>query len=111
MCKCCEGEVQFQPAKIYSTGSRAEAVAVADLNNDGRDDVVVSTSSNFDPENDFKLKIFLQDEYGQLQEPVDYLLDGDGTTLPKSIDVGDLNGDGLLDIAVAFDGERIDIFL
>ncbi|WP_444937116.1 PKD domain-containing protein [Microbulbifer sp. JMSA004] len=103
-------EVQFQPAEIYSTGSRAEAVAVADMNNDGRDDVVVSTSSNFDPENDFKLKIFLQDEYGQLQEPVDYLLDGDGTILPKSIDVGDLNGDGLLDIAVAFGGERIDIF-
>ncbi|WP_226642230.1 PKD domain-containing protein [Microbulbifer variabilis] len=105
------GEVQFQPAEIYPTGSKAEAIAVADLNNDGRDDVVLSTTGNFDSGNNLKLKVFLQGENGQLRDSIDYPLGGDDVYLPKSIAVGDLNSDGLQDIAVGFDNSRIDVFL
>ncbi|BBM01731.1 FG-GAP-like repeat-containing protein [Microbulbifer sp. GL-2] len=105
------GEVHFQPAEIYSAGSKAEAVAVADFNNDGLDDVVLTTSSNFDPENDFKLKVFLQDEFGGLTESIDYPLAGGETSLPQSIAVGDLDNDGLIDVIVGLDSGVTEIYL
>lgn len=105
------GEVDLQPYVAYATGSRPEAVAIADFNGDGRNDVVLNTSTYFDPENDFKIKLFLQDESGQLQAPVNYLLSGTYTEQPQTIAVGDLNGDGLQDVAVGYDRSHIEIFL
>lgn len=105
------GEIQFQPAEIYSAGSKAEAVAVADFNNDGLDDVVLTTSSNFDPQNDFKLKVFLQDEFGGLTGSIDYPLAGGETSMPQSIAVGDLDNDGLIDVIVGLDSGVTEIYL
>ncbi|WP_444940606.1 PKD domain-containing protein [Microbulbifer sp. ZKSA004] len=105
------GEVQFQPVEIYSTGSKTEAIAIADLNNDGLDDVVLTTSSNFDPENDFKLKVFLQDEFGGLTESIDYPLAGGEASLPQSITVGDLDSDGLKDVIVGVGGGVTELYL
>lgn len=105
------GEVKLQPYYIYSTGSWPEVVAIADFNSDGRNDVVLNTSTYSDPQNDFKLKVFLQDEYGQLQAPVSYALSGEYTKRPQSIAVGDLNGDGMQDVAVGYDRSHIEIFL
>ncbi|WP_444920222.1 FG-GAP repeat domain-containing protein [Microbulbifer sp. CnH-101-G] len=101
----------FQPVEVHSVGSKAEAVAVADFNNDGLDDVVLTTSSNFDPENDFKLKVFLQDKIGALKESVDYQLAGNEERPPKSIAVGDFNNDNLNDVIVGLDGGVIEIYL
>ncbi|WP_299587696.1 FG-GAP-like repeat-containing protein [uncultured Microbulbifer sp.] len=105
------GEVQFQPVEIYSSGSKAEAVAIADFNNDGLDDVVLTTSSNFDPENDFKLKVFLQDEFGGLAGSIDYPLTGGETSLPQSIAVGDLDNNSLIDVIVGLDSGVTEIYL
>lgn len=87
----------FQPCTSRPTGSRADAVAIADLNDDGRNDVAVVTSFYFDPVNDHKLHVFLQDAFGNLQAPVKYSLGN----WPHSLDVGDLNGDGRMDVVVA----------
>jgi hypothetical protein len=47
----------FQPFAAYGVGSDPESVAIADVTGDRRDDVVVSTSFYFDPENDGKLRL------------------------------------------------------
>jgi len=75
------------------TGSWAEAVAIADVNSDGRNDVVMTTSFYFDPSNDYTLFVFLQNASGNLDPPVKYPA-GNGA----SIDIGDVNNDGKVDI-------------
>jgi hypothetical protein len=95
----------FEPYVIHPVGSWPEAVAIGDVNGDGRNDVVMTTSFYFDDENDYKLFVFLQDKEGKLNTPVKYDA-GDG----NSVDIGDLNNDGRNDVVVtASDG--IGVFL
>ncbi len=103
-------EILLDPFYTITTGSWPEAVAVADLNGDGRKDVALITSYYFDPVNDYKLKIFLQDEFGQLQPSVDYALTADYVKRPKSLAVGDLNNDLRPDLVVGMDRGYIQIF-
>ena len=79
------------------TGSRAEAVALGDLDGDGRRDVALTTSVAADPANDRMLNVFLQDVDGTLKPRVQYPL-GNGT--PRALDIGDVNGDGRADAVV-----------
>ena len=46
---CSDGQI-FKPYINYKTGSYPEAVAIGDVNGDGKNDVVMTTSYNFDPE-------------------------------------------------------------
>ncbi len=91
--------------EIIDVASRPEAVAVGDLNNDGKNDVVVTTSFNFDPENDYHIFIFLQNDSGKLDLSSKYSA-GNG----ESVDIGDLNNDGKNDIVVT-DQNGIGVFL
>lgn len=65
------------------------ALALADLNGDGKLDVVTSDSN--------AISVLLGDGAGGFQAPVDYAA-GTGASSPA---VGDLNGDGALDIVVS----------
>jgi hypothetical protein len=87
-----------------AVASSAEAVAVADITGDGRDDVLMTTP-NIDPRMPARLRglnVFVQDRLGRFGRPATIPLDGEpGAT---SLAVGDLDGDGRPDAAVTTRG-------
>ncbi len=85
----------FKPYVAYPTGSWPEAVAIGDVNGDGRKDVVLVTSYYVDAAHDYKLFVFLQNASGGIDPPIIYPA-GNG----KSVAIGDLNGDGRADVVV-----------
>jgi hypothetical protein len=85
----------FTPYETYWVGSWPEAVAIGDVSGDGRNDVVMTTSYYFDPENDYKVFVFRQSPDGQLLPPEKY--DGGNG---ESVDIGDFNHDGRNDLVV-----------
>ncbi|NIO16083.1 MAG: hypothetical protein GTN70_03650, partial [Deltaproteobacteria bacterium] len=52
----------------HVTGSYTEAVAIGDVNGDGRNDAVATTSSYMDRDNDHQIHVFLQNEKGKLDQ-------------------------------------------
>lgn len=101
----------FDPYYALASGSWPEAVAIGDVNADGRDDVLMTTSFYFDPVNDYKLFIFLQTANGTLAPPIKYPTGGSYTARPASLDLGDLNHDGRLDVVVGNGRSSIEVFL
>ena len=91
------GTGRFLPYQAYPTSSWPEAVAVGDLNGDGRNDIAMVTSFYFDAANDDMLHVWLQNPDGTLATRVKYPL-GEN---PQSVAIGDVNGDGLNDVVAA----------
>src|SRR5437879_1142286 len=87
------GDGTFQPALVYDSGGLgATSVAVADVNGDGRPDLVVANfSSN-------TLAVLLGNGDGTFQPAITY---GSGGVHPSSVAVADVNGDGRPDLLVA----------
>jgi hypothetical protein len=100
--------VSFAPYQAYPVGSSPQSVAIADVIGDGSPDVLVSTGSSNDPDNNFKLFVFAQMPDGALGTPVKYATDGQYGDL-MGLDTGDLNGDGRADVVLATKS-GIDIF-
>jgi hypothetical protein len=87
------GDGTFQAAvTYYSGGSVAYSVAVADVNGDGKPDLVVANG------NSNTIGVLLGNGDGTFQAAVTY---GCGGDLPYSVAVADLNGDGKPDLLVA----------
>jgi hypothetical protein len=57
----------------YPVGSWPDAVAIADVDGDGRNDVILATTFYFDTDNDYHVFVFIQDTDGSLKPPVKYL--------------------------------------
>jgi predicted NUDIX family NTP pyrophosphohydrolase len=87
------GGGRFQPSGDYPTPGSSLSVAIADLNSDGKPDVVTS-NANGGPGG---VSVFVNRGDGSLQAGVDYETD-QGTA---SVAVGDLTGDGKPDLATA----------
>jgi probable HAF family extracellular repeat protein len=80
----------FEQSQQFDIGLYPSVVAISDLNDDGRNDVIVAT--------DHKILIFYQNSFGVLQPPVVYNGGRD-----YCLAIGDVNGDGRPDIVVGTD--------
>lgn len=93
------GDGTFQPAVTYGVGPNGiDSVAVADVNGDGRPDILAAIGCVGLPCSEGGLSVLLGNGDGTFQAPMMY---NSGGYNASSIAVGDLNGDGALDVVVA----------
>jgi hypothetical protein len=86
-----QGDGTFGPPAEFQAGNTPLAIAVADLDGDRHNDLVVSNG------NDSRESVLLGNGDGTFQEAVNY----DVGESPSGAAIGDFNEDGALDIAVA----------
>lgn len=105
------GDGTFQPARTYGSGSPAfsSPLVVADVNGDGKPDILVGNSC---PNNNCSaghgpLGVLLGNGDGTFHKAATY--DPESAHDVLSIALGDLNGDGKLDVAIG--GSGIGVFL
>jgi len=95
------GDGTFQTQVTYATGASPISLAVADFNGDGIPDLAVVNS----PDNnlsDSTVSVLLGRGDGTFNAQVAYATG----SLPESVAVGDFNGDGIPDLAVANSGDN-----
>src|SRR5581483_1210042 len=93
-----DGAGNFSAPTNFAVGVRTypNSVAVGDFNGDGKQDLATADGGTFPDYND-KVSILLGDGAGHFSAPTIF---GVGT-YPKSVAVGDFNGDGNQDLSVA----------
>jgi len=90
------GHRSFGGAQAYPLGGYPVNVAIADLNGDGSPDLLATNANS----NTVSVLLNRGDGSGRLQPYVDYALGEDNGT-ESMVDLGDLNGDGRLDLVAA----------
>src|SRR5207253_1043747 len=86
-----DGEGTFQAQRRFPVGSSPESVAIADVNGDGRLDIVTSNRTSND------VSVLLGNGDGTFQTQKRFIV---GTN-PESVAIADVNGDGRPDIVTA----------
>ncbi|MEO8680596.1 MAG: FG-GAP-like repeat-containing protein [Vicinamibacterales bacterium] len=97
------GNGTFAPAVNYSVGTDPSSVAIGDVNGDGKPDLAVANpdfASN-------TVSILLGNGHGTFATAVHYTVD----TGPSSVAIGDVNGDGKPDLALATGANTVSILL
>jgi hypothetical protein len=95
------GDGTFQTAVSYSSGGYlAQNVAIWDLNGDGHPDLVVANGCESSPtcDNGGGISVLMGNGDGTFKAAVSY---SSGGIQPNSVAIGDVNGDGHPDVAVA----------
>src|SRR5215472_7060218 len=90
------GDGTFQTARNFGAGSFSTYVAVGDLNGDGVPDLVVANAGMY-PDYAGSVSVLLGSGDGSFQTAQSL----SASDRPRSVAVGDFNGDGKLDLAVA----------
>jgi Bacterial Ig-like domain (group 3)/FG-GAP-like repeat/HYDIN/CFA65/VesB-like, Ig-like domain/Abnormal spindle-like microcephaly-assoc'd, ASPM-SPD-2-Hydin len=98
------GDGTFQAPVSYAAGPEPGVVAVGDFNGDGKLDIAAGNTNNFMPGG--SVSILLGNGDGTFQAAVNY-----SSSSPYDMAVGDLNGDGKLDIVVANHGAQVSVLL
>jgi hypothetical protein len=90
------GDGSFHPAVVYASGGvAANSVAVADINGDGKADVMVANQTTDANNSNGIVGVLLGNGDGSLQSVVAY---GSGGGFASSVTVADVNGDGKPDL-------------
>ncbi len=90
----CQNFTSETPKAEYPVGEYPSSLAIADLNGDGRRDLVTANSRSA------TVSVLLKKSDGTFEGKIDYPVG----SYPTSAAIGDLNGDGRPDIAVANSG-------
>jgi hypothetical protein len=99
------------PALLPTGSSPVSSVAIGDVNGDSRPDVLLLTDFYFDPANDFRLFVFLQQADGTLAAPVKYDTGFGYSARGSSLVVVDIDGDGRNDVVIGEGDRGIEVFL
>ena len=92
------GDGTFQAAFTYSSGGyQPNSVAIADVNGDGHQDLVVANHCQISDCDSGPVSVLLGNGDGSFQAPVNY---GSGGYGPNSVAIADVNGDGHPDLVV-----------
>src|SRR5216684_1815090 len=91
------GDGTFQTAVAIATGTNPQSVAVGDFNGDGNLDLAVANGGDFSSGAGSNVTVLLGNGDGTFQTARAFAVDD----IPQSVAVGDFNGDGKLDLAVA----------
>jgi hypothetical protein len=103
------GDGTFQPAVTYLAARDIDAVAVADVNGDGKPDLVVATPCGNLGCTQGSVGVLLGNGNGTFQAVVNYGSGGEG---PQSVSVADVSGDGRADLVVAnYDSGTVGVLL
>jgi hypothetical protein len=90
------GDGTFTPKGTFAVGAGPDGIAVADVDGDGKLDIVVPNDTGT------SVSVLLGNGDGTFQTHKDY----PAGSFPHSVALGDFNGDGAPDIAVANEGDN-----